>query len=143
MKKILFFLLLLAACTAKGQDKTPTIYGLFVPFDQVDAENKDTVRVFIVFIDTSMKTVSQIVKVGRTYKKVSYNVPVNTVVNYRVGYAVRLKNDAGEMIINNPNMNAYHGYTFAQYMDEMKVPLPARYLVIDAMGLNFKYSWEQ
>lgn len=141
--KPLFILLAAVLFTSKvfSQDTThgPILYAYDIPFDSLDAASKDTMRIYMVYVDTTMTDGIRTIKINGVYHNFHYRFPVHPEVKYKLGFGIKLKRDAGEIALVNQHLNTYHEFSFGKYLDEIGMPLAAKYLVISAIGLNYQY----
>lgn len=138
---LILFAIILVSITVRGQDTThgPILYAYDIPFDSLDAASKDTVRIYMVYVDTTMTDGVRTIKINGVYHNFYYKFPVHPEVKYKIGFGIKLKRDAGEMALVNDHQHVYHEFSFGKYLDEIGMPLAAKYLVILAIGLNYQY----
>lgn len=153
MKQVLLLLLLLTTVLlSHGQgnppnqqnlpyDSTaPVIYYDGMSLDSIGPQSKDTVEVFMLYVDTTMTTGSKTVKVGNVWKIFYYKFPVDPKTYWKKGYAVMLKKDATAIALMNDNTGEYEYIGYIAYLDEVKQPIAKKYFVMYTKALHYDYG---
>lgn len=151
MKQVLLLLLLTATVLlSKGQGNPPdsinmpqydTVNMIFYDnLDSVDAADKDTIEVFMLYVDTTMTTGSKTVKVNNVWKIMYYKFPVDPKTYWKKGFAVFLKKDASAIALPNDHTGEFEYIGYVQYLDEIKQPVAKKYFVMYTKALHYDYG---
>lgn len=149
MKKTLLVLLLalcLIKCQAQGElppaqyDSTGMNLVFYDNIDSLEPGDKDTIPVFILYIDTTQATGSKTIKINGVYKFFTYKLPIDPKTYWKKGFAVLLKKDASAMALPNDHTGEFEYVGFIQYLDEIKQPFAKKYLVMYTKAFGYTYN---
>lgn len=153
MKQVLLLLLLTATVLlhsdkANAQGELPPVMydstGMnLIFYDNIDSllpGDKDTIQVFMIYVDTTMSKGTKTIKVNGVYKLFTYYLPVDPKTYWKKGFAVLLKKDASAMALPNDHTGEFEYVGFIQYLDEIKQPFAKKYLVMYTKAFGYDYN---
>ena len=137
---LLFLLIVLASVilcsTAKGQTPAFTIISVNSGWDTVSAEERDTVQMWLTYVDSTTTIGSRLLKVNGVYKTFKYRFPVRPEVKWILGYGVRRRTNGEATSAINSYTGVFQSFDCGEYLDELKQPMKKQYFVTSAIGYN-------
>lgn len=133
---VLFTLGIATVTSSFSQSVQSTVYA-FENLASVPVSARDTVKVLLFYVDTTVCKETKRNSQGRYY---THYYPCNDGMKWRSGYGIALKNDASAFVLGNDHLQVYEYCAFVGYLDSDKKPIPKNYFVVFTKQFQYDYG---